>query len=71
MSKGIIKFESRDDKISMMEYILRTLDNKNINYTVTRKDELHIIDAEVDSDIYLFTDIMKRAERRGYENFVD
>ena len=71
MSKGIIKFESRDDKISMMEYILRTFDKKNINYTVTRKDELHIIDAEVDSDIYLFTDIMKRAERRGYENFVD
>jgi hypothetical protein len=71
MSKGIIKFDSKDEKMSMLEYIVRILDKKNINYTVKKKDKLHIIDTEEGSDIFLFEEIMKKAERRGYENFVD
>jgi|TARA_R100000734_G_scaffold19116_1_gene18209 hypothetical protein len=71
MSKGIIKFESKDEKMSMLEYILRVLDKKGINYTVKKKDQLHIVDTDEGSDIFLFEEIMKKAERRGYENFVD
>jgi len=55
----------------MLEYIVRILDKKNINYTVKKKDQLHIIDTEENSDLFLFEEIMKKAERRGYENFVD
>jgi len=71
MSKGIIKFESKDEKMSMLEYILRELDKKNINYTVRKKDQLHIVDTDEGSNMFLFEEIMKRAERRGYENFVN
>jgi len=71
MSKGIIKFESKDEKMSMLEYILRMLDKKGVNYTVKKKDQLHIVDTDEGSDIFLFEEIMKKAERRGYENFVN
>ncbi len=71
MSKGIIKFDSKDEKMSMLEYILRVLDKKGINYTVRKKDQLHIVDTDEGSDIFLFEEIMKKVERRGYENFVN
>ena len=71
MSKGIIKFESKDEKMSMLEYILRMLDKKGVNYTVKKKDQLHIVDTDEGSDIFLFEEIMKKAEMRGYENFVN
>lgn len=71
MSQGIIKFKSKDEKMSMLEYILRILDKKGINYTVKKKDQLHIVDTDEGSDIFLFEEIMKKAERRGYENFVN
>jgi len=47
------------------------LDKNNINYTVKKEDELHIVNTARGSDIFLFEEIMKKAERRGYENFVD
>jgi len=75
MSKGIIKFESRMQKLSMLEIIIRKLEKHNINYKTTKKDQLitiDIADDDADRDLKGFLkNIMEMAERRGYEGYVE
>ena len=75
MSKGIIKFESRMQKLSMLEVIIRKLEKHNINYKTTKKDQLitiDIADDDADRDLKGFLkNIMEMAERRGYEGYVE
>ena len=75
MSKGIITFESRMQKLTMLEVIIRKLEKHNIDYKTTKKDQLitiDISDKNADEDLKgLLKNIMEMAERRGYEGYTE